>query len=91
VPWAFISAAKQELMGLLERGTFKVVLREEIPKNALLMKGRFVSVIKNRDTDQEVYKARYVVQGFLDPLKQRAVYNSQNLVVPEATKERVQY
>jgi hypothetical protein len=67
------------------------VLREEIPKNAPVMKGRFVSVIKNRDTDQEVYKERYVVQGFLDPLKKRAVYNSPNLVVPEATKERVQY
>jgi hypothetical protein len=74
------SAAKQkELLGLLERGTFKVVLREEIPKNAPVMKGRFVLVIKNRETDQEIYKARYVVQGFLDPLKQRAVHNSPNL------------
>jgi Reverse transcriptase (RNA-dependent DNA polymerase) len=74
------SAAKQkELLGLLERGTFKVVLREEIPKNAPVMKGRFVLVIKNRETDHEVYKARYVVQGFLDPLKQRAVHNSPNL------------
>jgi hypothetical protein len=74
------SAAKQkELLGLLERGTFKVVLREEIPKNAPVMKGRFVLVIKNRDTDQEVYKARYVVQGFLDLLKQCAVHNSPNL------------
>jgi Reverse transcriptase (RNA-dependent DNA polymerase) len=43
------------------------------------MKGRFVLVIKNRETDQEVYKARYVVQGFLDPLKQRAAHNSPNL------------
>jgi hypothetical protein len=74
------SAAKQkELLGLLERGTLKVVLRTEIPKNAPVMKGRFVLVIKNRETDQEVYKARYVVQGFLDPLKQRAVHNSRNL------------
>jgi hypothetical protein len=64
---------------LLERGTFKVVLRDEIPKHAPVMKGRFVLVIKNGDTDQEVYKARYVVQGFLDPLKQRAVHNLPNL------------
>jgi hypothetical protein len=63
------SAAKQkELLGLLERGTFKDMLREEIPKNAPVMKGRFVLVIKNRDTDQEVYKACYDVQAFLDPL-----------------------
>jgi hypothetical protein len=47
------------------------------PTNAPVMKGRFVLVIKNRDTDEEVYKARYVVQGFLDPLKQRAVHNHQ--------------
>jgi hypothetical protein len=36
---------------LLERGTFRVVLREEIRKNDPVMKGRFVSVIKNRDTN----------------------------------------
>jgi hypothetical protein len=63
---------------LLERRTFKVVHREEIPKHAPVMKGRFVLVIKTRDTDQEVYKAHYVVQGFLDPLKQRTVHNSPN-------------
>jgi hypothetical protein len=33
------SAAKQkELLGLLDRGTFKVALREEIPRNAPVMK-----------------------------------------------------
>jgi hypothetical protein len=55
------------------------VLRDEIAKNAPVMKGRFALVINTRDTDQEEYKARYVVQGFLDPLKQRAVHNSPNL------------
>jgi Reverse transcriptase (RNA-dependent DNA polymerase) len=64
---------------LLEGGTFKVVLREEIPQNSPAMKGRFVLVIKNRDTDQEGYKARYAVQGFLDARKQRPVHNSTNL------------
>jgi hypothetical protein len=72
------SAAKKELLGWLERRTFKVVFRE-IPKSASIMNDRFVLVIKNRDTDQEVYKARYVVQGCLDPHKQRAVHNSRNL------------
>jgi hypothetical protein len=76
---AFSAAKQKVLLCLLERGTFKVVLREEILKNAPVMKGRFVLVIKNRETDQEVYKARYVVQGFLDPLKQRTVQNSPNL------------
>jgi hypothetical protein len=76
---AFSAAKQKELLALLERGTFKVVLLEEIPKHAPVMKGRFVLVIKNRDTDQELYKARYVEQGFLDPLRQRAVQNSPNL------------
>jgi hypothetical protein len=58
---AFSAAKQKELLGLLERGTFKVLLREEIPKHAPVMKGRFVLVIKNRDTDQEVYKARRVM------------------------------
>jgi Reverse transcriptase (RNA-dependent DNA polymerase) len=70
---------QKELLRLLECRTFKAVLREEIPTNAPVMKGRFVLVIKSRDTDQEVYKAGYVVQGFLDPLKLRAVHNSPNM------------
>jgi hypothetical protein len=33
----FSAAKKRELQGLLERGRFKAVLREEIPKNAPVM------------------------------------------------------
>jgi hypothetical protein len=33
----FSAAKKRELLGLLERGRFKAVLREEIPKNAPVM------------------------------------------------------
>jgi hypothetical protein len=34
---------------------------------------------KYHDTDKEVCKARYLVRGFLNPLKQRAVHNSPNV------------
>jgi hypothetical protein len=44
------------------------VLREEIPENAPVMKGRLVLVFKNRDVDNWVYNARYIIQGFLNPL-----------------------
>jgi hypothetical protein len=46
-----------------------------MPKNAPVMKGRFVLAKKHRGTDQEIFKALYVVQGSLDPLKECAVHN----------------
>jgi hypothetical protein len=63
---------------LLERGTFKVLLHEEIRKNAPVMKGRFVSVIQNRDTNQEVYKARYVFVGSVGQLIKIAMLRVKN-------------
>jgi hypothetical protein len=75
----FSSAKQKELLGLLERGTFNVVLCEKMPKNAPVMKGRFVLAKKHRGTDQEIFKALYVAQGLLDPLEECAVHNSPNL------------
>eukprot|EP00173_Palmaria_palmata_P003801 Plantae.Rhodophyta-Palmaria_palmata.ctg414.p1 GENE.Plantae.Rhodophyta-Palmaria_palmata.ctg414~~Plantae.Rhodophyta-Palmaria_palmata.ctg414.p1 ORF type:complete len:240 (+),score=24.17 Plantae.Rhodophyta-Palmaria_palmata.ctg414:3659-4378(+) len=72
-------ARKKELRGLIQRGSFKVILREELSPGTKAMRGRFVLVIKNKDTDEEVYKARWVVQGFRDPMKQFLVHNSSNL------------
>lgn len=75
----FTEAKKKELRGLLERGTFEMVLRQEVPSNAKVLRGRFVLVIKDVGTGEERYKARYVVQGFDDPAKKAAVHNSPNI------------
>lgn len=62
----FITAKKKEIQGLIDRGTWKVVLKEEVPKDANVLSGRFVLTIKNANTEEEVYKARYVVQVHRD-------------------------
>jgi hypothetical protein len=59
---ALFDAAKQkEIQGLIERGTWKVVLKGEMPENPNLMGGRFVLTIKDSGTSKEICKARYFV------------------------------
>ena len=75
----FVEAKMKELTNLLQRGTFKVVLKEEVPAECNVMSSRIVLTIKDKDTDQERYKARFVVRGFSDELKEVMVHQSPNL------------
>lgn len=65
----FEDAKAKELAGLADRGVYEVVCREDIPVDANVLGGRFVLAIKNADTQKEVYKARFVVQGHTDTEK----------------------
>jgi hypothetical protein len=66
---AFFDVAMQRnIQGLIERGTWKVVLKDEMPENPNIMGGRFVLTIKDAGTSKKIYKARYVVQGFRDKM-----------------------
>lgn len=75
----FTEAKKREILGLLDKGTFSVVLTEEVPPTANVLGGRFVLSIKNKGTQHEAFKARFVVQGHLDQEKSRLVHHSTNL------------
>jgi hypothetical protein len=48
----FGDAKRAEIKGLLKRGTWKVVMRDEMPGGANLMSGRFVLAIKNISTNE---------------------------------------
>lgn len=63
-----VAAMKKETQGLLERGTFKVVAKTEIPQNANLFSAHYVLAVKNNDGN-EVYKARSVIGGHCDVMK----------------------
>jgi hypothetical protein len=65
----FRHAKEKELEGLARRGTWRVVCTEDLPDNANIMGGRFVLSIKNKDTSDEIFKARFVVQGHKDSQK----------------------
>jgi hypothetical protein len=64
---ALFDATKQkDIQGLIERGTWKVVLQTEMPENPNIKGGHFVLAITDSGTNKEISKARYVVQVFRD-------------------------
>jgi Reverse transcriptase (RNA-dependent DNA polymerase) len=72
----FMDAKKREIKGLMNKNTWKIVDKETIPKDANILNGRFVLTIKNANSDDEICKARYVVQGHKDREKSLLVHNS---------------
>jgi hypothetical protein len=71
---AFMKAKLQELEGLKKNGTWQEVWSHEVPKGAKKMTGRFVLTIKEKGTENEVLKARFVAQGYKDPAKYLVVH-----------------
>lgn len=72
----FEAAKEKEIKGLIDRGTWKVVSTHDLPRDANIMGGRFVLAIKNEGTKDELYKARFVVQGYRDKMKTSLVHDS---------------
>ena len=73
------SARRQEIKNLLERGTFKVILKEDIPKDANILPGRFLLSLKSTEDNNVKYKARYVIGGHRDRLKHMMVHSTSTL------------
>ena len=73
------SVIKEEVRDLLQRGTFKVMLKEELPDGANALTARFVSAIKSNADGQVKYKARYFIGGHRDKLKHYMVHRAQTL------------
>jgi Reverse transcriptase (RNA-dependent DNA polymerase) len=71
-----VSSLAAHNKGLIERGTRKEVLKDEMPENPNIMGGRFVVTIKDSGTSKEIYKARYVVQGFRHKKKASLVHDA---------------
>ena len=74
-----LKAKLDEVSDLLRRGTFKVILKGELPDGANALTARFVLAIKSSIDDKIKYKARYVVGGHLDVLKNYLAHGSQTL------------
>lgn len=68
-------AKKDEIRGLLDRGTFSVLLREEIPQDANVLPGRF----KSAEDGKIKFKARYVSGGHRDRIKDLIVHSGATL------------
>ena len=55
------------------------MFKEDVPSDANILGGRFVLSIKNKNTKEEVAKARFVVQVHRDKDKTQLVHTSTNL------------
>lgn len=70
---------KTEVKELIDRKTFKTILKEDIPEDANVLPGRFVLSIKSAQDGSQRYKARFVIGGNRDKLKRLMVHSSQTL------------
>ena len=75
----FEDAKQKELEGLIGRGTFKLVLREEIESDPNIVPSRFVLAIKHLEDGKEHLKARFVLGGHRDRDKRSIVHNANTL------------
>ena len=65
----FTESARDEIQGLLSRGSFKIDSKENIPENSIVVKSRVHHVIKKNENGNKKYKTRLVIQGHKDPDK----------------------
>ena len=72
-------AKRDEIRGFLDRGTFSVILREEVPPDGNVLPGRFVLAIKSTEDGQVKFKARYVIGGHRDRMKALRVHSAATL------------
>ena len=72
-------AIMSEVGDLLGRGTFKVILKEDLPDGANALTARFALAIKSNADEEIKYKARYVIGVHRDRLKHYMVHGAQTL------------
>lgn len=69
----------KELKRLIDKGTFRTVLREEVGERPNIIPTRLVLGIKHGDHGSELLKARFVLSGHRDREKPFLVRNSSTL------------
>lgn len=67
---------QKEIDGLEKRKAWKVILKSILASNAKVLGARFVLTIIDEGTPQETWKARFVIQGHRDLMKQRLVHST---------------
>jgi hypothetical protein len=70
----FGPAIKNVILGLIDRGTFQIVIAPEDTTNLNILPSRFVLEIKRTEDGTEKLKARFVISGNRDRLKTQLVH-----------------
>jgi hypothetical protein len=74
----FGHAKRAEVLSLIEKGTFRIVVQEETGDKHIIVPSRFVLAIKTKD-GKEVLKARFVLGRDRDRDKKKPVCSSTTL------------
>lgn len=74
----FVEAKRNEILGLIDKGTFRLVLREEAGPSRNVMPSRYVLDLKHENSNTR-YKARFVLGSHRDRDKHSIVHNSSTL------------
>ena len=74
-----LEAKYAEIRDMVNRSTFRAVLRAEFPDGTNLITGRHVLAIKSDEDKEERYQARCVTGGHLDIMKDYLVDGAQNI------------
>lgn len=72
-------AIRTEIANLLNRGTFKVLLKDEVPNDANILPERFVLALKSTMDGKIKHNARFVIGGHHDKLKHLMVHSIHTL------------
>eukprot|EP00171_Calliarthron_tuberculosum_P005221 IDg5221t1 len=75
----FDDAIRKEILGLIERKTFKIVLKEEAGDNPNIVPARFILAVKHDHDGSTLFKARFVMGGHRDREKHLAVHKTTNM------------
>lgn len=76
----FDKAKAKEIYGLLARRAFSIFKKNTLPGDANILGGHFLLAKKYVGTANELYKARFVVQGHTDRDKNLIVYTSSTVL-----------
>ena len=66
---SYVKSRKKEVIGLIEKGVFIFVSKEEVSESMRIFNSRFVDEIKNADTESAFEKSRLVMQTYNDSIK----------------------
>ena len=65
---------EKEIAGLVDRETWTLVMKEDVPRDSNVLGARFVLTIKDTEKPDPIFKARFVVQGHKDLEKNALVH-----------------
>lgn len=78
-------AVKDEVQGLIKRGTFRVVKKRKVSLNSNVLPCKYILAIKIDERGSQRYKARFVIGGHRDRRKAFLVHTSK-AVQPSSTR-----